>query len=115
MGDSQATFNNTRDPEIERTVSESTFHEKWKGAKLKWKRTKQGLPKIDISPMTVLSIKKAIILVTTILLVIVVLQIPTILFYNNRPSLPTTYDIGIDFETCTVSFIEVYSMEDTTI
>ena len=57
----------------------------------------------DINRMTVLTIQQAIVLIISILLVIVILQIPTILFYENKPSLPTTYDIGIDFETCTVS------------
>ena len=42
-----------------------------------------------------------VILVISILIMIVVLQIPTVLFYNDPPSASTTLpSFGIDFETC---------------
>ena len=42
-----------------------------------------------------------VILVSSILIMIVVLQIPTVLFYNDPPSASTTIpSFGIDLETC---------------
>ena len=54
---------------------------------------------------TVLTVQQAVTLLVSILLMAVTLQVPTILYYNNQPSLPSIGQyIGIDFNTCTVSF-----------
>ena len=58
-----------------------------------------------VNPRTVLTIQQAIILIGLILLVTVVLQIPTILYYANPPSLPTraSFISDISVDTCSVS------------
>ena len=60
----------------------------------------------EVSPLTVLTIQQAILLISAILLVAAVLQIPTILYYTNEPPSSTTSSslVGdIDFHTCSVS------------
>ena len=53
---------------------------------------------------TVLTVQQAVTLLVLILLMAVTLQVPTILYYNNQPSLPDIGQYtGIDFNTCTVS------------
>ena len=54
---------------------------------------------------TVLTVQQAVILIILILLMAMAMQIPTMVYYIKQPSLPTTYDIGIDFETCSVSYV----------
>ena len=59
-----------------------------------------------VNPRTVLTIQQAIVLIGLILLMIVVLQIPTILYYANPPSsLSAGTSIISDFnlDTCSVS------------
>ena len=59
-----------------------------------------------VSPLTVLTIQQAVILISTILLIAVVLQIPTILYYTNEPpSSGTSSSLisDINFQTCSVS------------
>lgn len=56
-----------------------------------------------------LTIRQVVILISSILIMIVVLQIPTFLYYNNKPpSEPTIPSFGIDFETCSVSSLNSY-------
>ena len=60
----------------------------------------------SVSPI-VLTIRQVGILISSIAIMIVVLQIPTILYYNNKPpSEPTIPSFGIDFETCSVSSLK---------
>ena len=68
----------------------------------KWKKIPEILCcKTNIK--TVVTVQQAVTLIILILLMVVAVQVPTMLFYIKQPSLPTTYDIGIDFETCSVS------------
>ena len=53
----------------------------------------------------VLTVQQAVTLIILILLMVVAVQTPTMLFYIKQPSLPTNYDIGIDIETCSVSYV----------
>ena len=74
-------------------------------ARLKRRKTVPEIFRIK-SIKTVLTVQQAVTLVISILLMAVILQVPTILYYNNQPSLPDTgHAFGIDFNTCTVSFI----------
>ena len=60
----------------------------------------------NVNPtVTVLKVQQIVILVILILLTAVILQIPTILYYADQPSLSTSLSIGIDidFDTCSVS------------
>ena len=63
---------------------------------------------LDPGPATLtvpLTIQQGVILISLIMLVIAVLQIPTILFYINSPSpADSTFINDIDWSTCTVSF-----------
>ena len=53
------------------------------------------------NPLTALTV---VILIISILIMIVVLQIPTVLYFNDPPSASTTLpSFGINFETCSVS------------
>ena len=65
------------------------------------KETFEAEPKTDaaVNPIAL----QVVILITSILIMIVVLQIPTILYYNDKPSEPTIPSFGIDFGTCSVS------------
>ena len=56
-------------------------------------------------PFTVLTIHQVLILVCSIILMIVVLQIPTILYFNSTApsSARSTFTSQIDFRTCSVS------------
>ena len=67
-------------------------------------------PKTDaaVNPIA-LTIQQVVILIASILIMIVVLQIPTILYYNDKPSEPTIPSFGIDFGTCSVSYIAIYA------
>ena len=60
-----------------------------------------------VNPRTVLTIQQAIILIGLTLLMIVLLQIPTILYYANRPPSPllagTSFISDINVDTCSVS------------
>lgn len=84
----------------------------------KKKRAKEFIRKISLfslsesvvpdhmSPRTVLTIQQMVILIGSILLVIAVLQIPTILYFTNPPpsaSTSTSFISDIDFNTCSVS------------
>ena len=62
-------------------------------------------PKTDatVNPIAL----QVVILIISILIMIVVLQIPTILYYNDKPSEPTIPSFGIDFGTCSVSYIAI--------
>ena len=72
----------------------------------KWKKIPEILCcKTDIK--TVLTLQQSVTLIILILVVVMALQIPTIIYYIKKPSMPTTYDIGIDFETCSVSYVEI--------
>ena len=74
--------------------------------KLKWKKT----PKIEKSDVkTKLTASQATAFIISIILMIVTLQVPTILYYKNQPSLSTTYSIGnrIDVKNCSVSSIAI--------
>ena len=83
------------------SISELTSHIK---EDFKWKKVPEVLCcKTDVK--TVLTVQQAITLIILILLMVVTVQIPTMLFYIKQPSLPTNYDIGIDIETCSVSYI----------
>ena len=57
-------------------------------------------PKTDSANLIVLTIQQMVILISSILIMIAVLQIPTILYYNDKPSEPTIPTFGIDFGTC---------------
>lgn len=60
----------------------------------------------DVNPITLLKVHQVVILICSIILVILVLQIPTILYYVKSPSSPSSVvipGIDIDFKTCTVS------------
>ena len=65
---------------------------------------RRKMPEILTNIKTVLTVQQAVTLLVSILLMAVTLQVPTILYYNNQPSLPNIGQyIGIDFNTCTVS------------
>jgi len=59
----------------------------------------------NVNPITLLKVHQVVILICSILLMILLLQIPTILYYANSPTSPSSVDVGfdIDFKTCTVS------------
>lgn len=59
----------------------------------------------DLNPFAALRIHQVYILVVSILLVIVILQIPTILFFTNTPPpvVNSSFTSVIDFKTCSVS------------
>ena len=82
-----------------------------KDSKLNWKISKpqSSRMKKNVNAVTLLTVQQVVTLTISILLMIVVLQIPTILYYVNTPSLPDTYDIGIDLESCSVSFVKLLS------
>jgi len=82
------------DPETATVESKSTE----KVSKLQ--KNKTGL-------RSVLTIQQVVTLIISIPFMIMILQIPTILYYNNQPSLSTTNSIGIDFDTCSVSFCQI--------
>ena len=68
----------------------------------KWKKIPEILCcKTNIK--TVVTVQQAVTLIILILLMVVAVQVPTMVYYIKQPSLPTTYDIGIGFETCSVS------------
>ena len=71
-------------------------------SRLKWKKTVSEIFKMKCGSTTVLTV---VTLIISIFLMTVILQVPTILYYNNQPSISTTYSIGpgIDFKTCSVS------------
>ena len=59
-----------------------------------------------VNPITLLKVHQVVILICSIILMILVLQIPTILYYVKSPSSPSSVvipGIDIDFKTCTVS------------
>ena len=59
-----------------------------------------------VNPITLLKVHQVVILICSILLMILLLQIPTILYYANSPSSPSVGSIAgfdINFKTCTVS------------
>lgn len=79
--------------------------------KLEWKipsKAESSRIKKNVNAVTLLTVQQVVTLTVSILLMIVVLQIPTILYYVNTPSLPDTYDIGIDFENCSVSSVKLH-------
>ena len=93
------TTHTSADPLATTSTLESTCYVKEDS---KWKKIPGILCcKTDIK--TVLTVQQSVTLIILILVMVVALQIPTIVYYSNKPSLPTTYDIGIDFETCSVS------------
>lgn len=60
----------------------------------------------NVKPRTVLTIQQVVILIGLIVLVILVLQIPTILYYTNQPPSSSTrisFFNDVDFDTCSVS------------
>ena len=59
----------------------------------------------DLNPFTALRIHQVYILVVSILLLIVILQIPTILFFADTPPpvVNSSFASVINFETCSVS------------
>ena len=83
------------------STSESLYHIKEDS---KWKKIPEILCcKTDVK--TVLTVQQAVTLIILILLMVVAVQTPTMLYYIKQPSLHTTYDIGIDIETCSVSHV----------
>ena len=58
----------------------------------------------DANPLTTLTIPQVLVLTSSILIMIVVLQTPTVLYYTDQPSeLTALPSFGIDFESCSVS------------
>ena len=65
----------------------------------------------EVNPITLLKIYQVAILICSILLMIILLQIPTILYYTNPPtfsgisSLANGLGIDVNFKDCSVSYI----------
>ena len=58
----------------------------------------------ELNPFAALRIYQVYVLVTSILLMIVVLQIPTILFFTNTSSpIASSFRSVVDYKTCSVS------------
>ena len=72
---------------------------------------KISLTEEEANSITFVKIHQVVILICSILLMICLLQIPTILYYTNSPSFSSigTFDIGIDvdFNACSVSHLFV--------
>ena len=60
---------------------------------------------IEVNPFTVLTIHQVLILVCSIVVMTVVLQIPTILYFDSStpPAASSSFTSEIDFKTCSVS------------
>jgi len=65
----------------------------------------------EVNPITLLKLHQVAILICSILLMIILLQIPTILYYTNCPtvsgisSFANSLDIDVNFTDCSVSYI----------
>ena len=108
------TCSSTLDSNVEESLTCDTVTKgEAKDSKLNWKISKpqSSRMKKNVNAVTLLTVQQVVTLTISILLMIVVLQIPTILYYVNTPSLPDTYDIGIDLEleSCSVSFVKLLS------
>ena len=75
--------------------------------KFKWKKTPKICHTEKSDVKTKLTASQATAFIISIILMIVTLQVPTILYYKNQPSLSTTYSIRnrIDVKNCSVSSI----------
>ena len=62
-------------------------------------------PEKDINPFTVLTIHQVFILIFSTLFMIVILQIPTILYFTitSQTTISSSFTSIIDFKTCSVS------------
>ena len=60
---------------------------------------------VNLITVRVLTVQQVVTLLILILVTVGILQIPTILYYTNQPSLKDGLSIGIDidFNTCSVS------------
>jgi len=67
------------------------------------------IKKAEVSEAATVTIQQVLILISSILIIVVVLQIPTILYYNDQPSRAESFipTFGINFETCSVSPVKL--------
>ena len=87
------------------TLSSSSFRSfKFQVSKVSLLRMFSSTPEKDANPFTMLTIYQKFILIGSILLMTVVLQIPTVVYYTSTP--PSTDSLSItdviDFKTCSL-------------
>ena len=86
-------------------LSSSSFRSfKFQVSKVSLLKMFSSTPEKDTNPFTVLTIYQKFILIGSILLMIVVLQIPTVVYYTSTPPSTNSSSITdeIDFKTCSL-------------